>query len=411
MTDDAPRTLTIQQALQIALAAQREGNHERAASIHAQILTQDPDNGDALHLGGTLEIDRGNLDEAERKLRRAVDLHPGIAAFKASLARALHRMGRAEEALGYAARALADDPGNQGIREVANHILRVEPTVDLLGPPRPLRAMHARPAPPPVSEDCLVIGLATGYPAAALRPFVDSLRAHYQGPVHLFVDDDAEIRAFLSARGVAASLAEAGGAHPVISRFAAYRGLVETLTPRTRVLLTDVSDVIFQGNPFAFSVNEAAGGPGFIAVLEDASQSLGTCPWNSEWLRAHFGTRMLDRLARGRISCIGTIFGDRNGLREYLNQFLLLAASLPVPGVYGLDTAIHNVILHHATVSTPAALENGWPVATVQHMPESAIVVKDTEIQLADGRRPLVVHQYNRRGPMLALVAERYGGP
>jgi len=409
MTDDAPKTLTVQQALQIALTAQREGHREQAAAIHARILAQDPDNGDALHLSGTLEIDRGNLVEAERLLRRAVELHPDIAPFKASLARALHRLGHAEEALGYVGRALAEEPANQGIREVASHILRNEPAIDLLRPPSPLQRVHARPA--PASEDCLVVGLATGYPAAALRPFVLSLREHYQGPVHLFVDDNAETLAFLSAHGVSTSLAQdAGATHPVISRFASYRALVESLAPRTRVLLTDVSDVIFQGNPFAFSAGEASGDPGFIAVLEDGSQSLGSCPWNSAWLRAHFGTRMLERLAKGRISCIGTIFGDRDGLREYLSQFCLLAATLPVPGDYGLDTAIHNVLLHHGMVRATAVLENGWPVATVQHMSESAIVVKDTEIQLADGRRPLIVHQYNRRAPMLAHVAGCYGG-
>ncbi len=411
MTDDGSKTLTIEQALRIALAAQREGRVEQAASIHAQILARDPENGDALHLLGTLEIDRGNLAEAERLLRRVVACYPSVSAFRASLAKALHRLGRADEAIGHAAQALAGDPGNPGIREVANQILRVEPSLELLRLPSSIQPVEARPAPAP--DDSLVLGLATGYRTAALKPFVRSLREHYQGPVHLIVDNDAETLAFLAGHDISTGLAKDRAAHPVINRFAEYRDFIETIDEGTRILLTDVSDVVFQGNPFAFSVrgNGRAGAePGFIAVLEDVSQSLGSCPWNSDWLRVHFGTRMLQRLGDRRISCIGTIFGDRDGLLDYLNRFCLLAASLPVPGVYGLDTAIHNVLLHHEMTRESVALENGWPVATVQHMTESAIAVRGEKIRLEDERLPLVVHQYNRRAAMLAHVERRHAG-
>lgn len=402
MTDDGSTTLTLEQALRLAVEAHRGGQRDRAAAIYGQILAQAPDNGDALHLLGLLEMDRGRDDEAERLLRRAVELNPETPAFKASLGKALYLAGRTEEGLVHASRALADDPRNPGIREVAYRLLRPEPSLELLRLPGPLEPVQATAA--PAAEKRMVIGLATGYPAAALLPFVLSLRAHYDGPVHLIVDRDDETAAFLDAQRIDWSLATPGTAHPVLRRFALYRDLIASVDGQTRLLLTDVSDVIFQGDPFGFSCDAP-----LACVLEDASMTLGTCPWNSDWLRTDFGNAMLDRLSDRRISCIGTIFGYRDALAHYLTQFCLMAASLPVPGIYGLDTAIHNVLLHHGTVAGMIALENGWPVATVQHMAEHSIVVDDDGIRLADHRHPLVVHQYNRRAAMIALVERRYG--
>lgn len=401
MTDNGSVSLTVGQALRIAADAQRDGRGEKAASIYIQILATDPDNGDALHLLGVLEADAGRLGKAEPLLRRAVEKFPEIPAFKASLARVLHGLGRAEEAIGHAASALATAPTDRGVREVVSRILRIEPSIDMLRLPPPLEPTRAEPATP--VGDTLVVGVATGYPAAALRPFVCSLREHYHGPAHLFVDETAEITALLKQQNIDWSAMTTGAAHPVIHRFGLYRDLIEGLGDGTRVLLTDVADVIFQGNPFAFSAEAP-----LVGVLEDASMTLGACPWNKDWISRHFGNDMLERLAERRISCIGTILGNRAGLIDYLTQFCLLAGSLPVDGVYGLDTAIHNVLVHHQTISGTRVLENGWPIATVQHMPEPSIRVVDKAIVLADGRRPLMVHQYNRRGSMIEMVERRY---
>ena len=404
MTESRSATLTIARALRIASNAQRDGQSGKAAAIYAQILASDPDNGDALHLMGHIEIDRARPDMAEPLLRRAAEKHPEIAAFKASLGKALHRLGRTDEAIGQAALALASSPNDPGIREVVNHVMRIEPTVDLLrlpDIPDPIRAEPAAVG----TRKTLVIGIATGYPAAALRPFVLSLREHYGGPVHLVVDETAEIAALLDGHGIDWSPMTAGASHPVIHRFKLYRDLVESVDDGTRILLTDVFDVVFQGNPFEFS----PAGP-VVAVLEDATTTIGACPWNSDWMRTHFGPRMLERLADHQTSCAGTLLGDRAGLIDYLTQFCLLAGTLPVDGVYGLDMAIHGVLIHHQTVAGTMLLEHGWPIATVQPMPESSIGVVNGKIVLSDGRCPLVVHQYNRRAPMIELVRRYYGG-
>jgi hypothetical protein len=401
MMDNGPVSLTVARALRVAATAQREGQAEKARGIYTQILANDPDNGDALHLMGLLTFDQEGPEAAEPLLRRAAEKHPNIPAFKASLGKALHYLGRTEEAIHHAATALAAAPGNSTIRAIANAITRVEPSLELLRLPEPIEPIQAEPE--AAALETLVIGVATGYPAAALRPFVLSLREHYAGPVHLFVDETDEIAALLASHAIDWSPITAGNTHPVIHRFSLYRDLIEGVGPGARIMLTDVADVIFQGDPFAFSVKSPV-----VCVLEDASMSIGTCPWNREWMATHFGQNMLKRLSAHRISCVGTLLGGRAGLIDYLTQFCLLAGSLPVDGVYGLDTAIHNVLLHHRTVAGTTALENGWPIATVQHMSEPSIGVEDGGIVLADGRSPLVVHQYNRRAPMIDLVNRSY---
>jgi hypothetical protein len=403
MTDKGPVNLTIPQALNLAATAQRDGQGEKARAIYNQVLASDPDNGDALHLMGLLELDGGHPGKAEPHLRKAFENFPDVPAFRSSFGRVLHDLGHIAEGIGHAAAALAAAPDNVGIREVANRLLRVEPSVDMLRLYPALEPLQVKPARPEV--DALVIGVATGYAAAALRPFVRSLREHYQGAVHLFVDETPEIIALLNDYRIDWSLMTAGDTHPVIHRFALYRDFIGDLAGAPRILLTDVSDVIFQGDPFSISAQAP-----LVGVLEDASMTIGSCPWNSDWVRTHFGTKMLNRLADRRISCIGTILGDRAGLLDYLTQFCLLAGSLPVNGIYGLDTAIHNVLIHHRTITGAAVLENGWPIATVQHMPESSIDVADEKIVLGDGRCPLIVHQYNRRARMIDMVNRRYAG-
>ena len=48
------------------------------------------------------------------------------------------------------------------------------------------------------ATDDLILGYATGYDAADVAPFVRSLRAVFDGPVVLVVDQDPDLLAFLA---------------------------------------------------------------------------------------------------------------------------------------------------------------------------------------------------------------------
>jgi cytochrome c-type biogenesis protein CcmH/NrfG len=71
----------------------------------------------ALHL-----MHRGALGIAESQFRRAVWLNPYEPAFKAHLAECLYRRHDYAEARDWAAKALDQDPGNAGCRELLSMI-------------------------------------------------------------------------------------------------------------------------------------------------------------------------------------------------------------------------------------------------------------------------------------------------
>ena len=106
--------------------------------------------------------------------------------------------------------------------------------------------------PAPRRHPRAVMGFATGYPAAALEPFVRSLRDRFDGEIILAVDDNPDIRAFLDAYQVTAVTPvqpPEWSPHPVMERFAAYDAWIRSRPWLTQVLLTDVRDVIFRATP------------------------------------------------------------------------------------------------------------------------------------------------------------------
>ncbi len=95
----------------LATAALRQGEPERAAPRFRELLDRHADFAPGHHnLGRCLE-ELGRLDEAAASYRRAVDADPGLTSARNSLALALERQGRADEALAEYRVALAYEPG------------------------------------------------------------------------------------------------------------------------------------------------------------------------------------------------------------------------------------------------------------------------------------------------------------
>ena len=82
---------------------------------------------------------------------------------------------------------------------------------------------------PSAATGDLILGYATGYDAADVAPFVRSLRAVFNGPVVLVVDQNPELLAFLAENRIEAVPPEAAGVwspHAVVARFAAFDRLL-----------------------------------------------------------------------------------------------------------------------------------------------------------------------------------------
>jgi len=82
--------------LRLAIAAHQAGQLPEAERIYRQILADFPDNPDALHLLGVIAFQRGQLGDAESRIRAAIAVDSSVALYHANLGRVLKAAGRAE---------------------------------------------------------------------------------------------------------------------------------------------------------------------------------------------------------------------------------------------------------------------------------------------------------------------------
>lgn len=76
-------------------------------------------------------------------------------------------------------------------------------------------------------------------------------------------------------------------------------------------------DVIFQSNPFDFTLANASSGAlstHVIFAAEDDWVSIGSEHWNSMWIRDCYGNDVLQQLKHYTISCAGTTIGPLPGV-------------------------------------------------------------------------------------------------
>ncbi len=253
----------------------------------------------------------------------------------------------------------------------------------------------------------MVLGYATGYGPAELEPFVRSLRAAFAGPAALVVDERKDVRAFLEAHDVEAMTASPAGAwrpHPVVARFSAYAAILEARPDVRSVIITDVRDVIFQGDPF----REPADGLEFFIENEDAV--LAGHAFNMKHLRALAGEALTDRIKGGACICVGVVAGPRVSVIQFCRLLLMLCAipRSPVGGAFGADQAACNLIAHLGLM--PSRLQGNYGrVATIGLTPADRLLIRDGRILNPDGGWSPVVHQYDRVGRLADHVADRWG--
>ena len=325
--------------------------------------------------------------------------------------------------------------------------------------------------PPPLRP--VVLGLAVNYGWEHVRVFVVSLRdvAGYAGDVTLFTSRglDATTRAKLDRYRVGRVAVDVGR-FPYFADAAdadAYAGALadDARAPRvphtsarhrlyyaflrvnargyTHALLSDVRDVVFQGDPFGWiSAAEARRARVWFAQ-EDVTYSLGACPINSRYLEP-YAERWPGGVPAGvlerNISCAGTVLGSVGVLVEYLGAMRehvrALAPHAGFQAVASYDQGVHNAVVYaHAwsCASCARALENNiGPVRTLAYelhlryrtlcgtelragsvncaAPLRELVRVDADgaaLLNADGAAPPIVHQYDREPQLVALVERR----
>jgi predicted O-linked N-acetylglucosamine transferase (SPINDLY family) len=102
--------MTLQQQLESGLSHHQAGRLAEAERIYRQIISQQPDHADALHLLGVLSGQEGRLDAAVEFMRRAIAICSTNAFYYSNLGNALADMGQFDEAIAACRQAIRLQP-------------------------------------------------------------------------------------------------------------------------------------------------------------------------------------------------------------------------------------------------------------------------------------------------------------
>ena len=167
------------------------------------------------------------------------------------------------------------------------------------------------------------------------------------------------------------------------------------------VLISDVRDVMFQGDPFEGGLGDAV-----HVAMENPTIPIGECPWTGPWVVKAYGEEALGELRNKPMSCSGTTMGPIPLMINYL-RLMLSEIQIMRSGDAYLDQAAHNVLIHRDGIGPVRRLENfHGPILTVGSEPAFQLN-QANELVNADGSAIAIVHQYDRHPQLARLVAAR----
>jgi hypothetical protein len=166
----------------------------------------------------------------------------------------------------------------------------------------------------------------------------------------------------------------------------------------SKVLLTDVRDVVFQRDPFDFDMDNA-----LYVAMESRSRKIADCQYNSAWIRNGYGKDVMLEMAPHIISCAGTTIGPMVRVKAYLE--ILLQEIMTLRDAYNCaDQAVHNRLLQQGRIAPVIQLYNeDSPILTIGAEPDFTL---DAAGFVLDGKgtRPAIVHQYDRHPSLIGAM-------
>lgn len=256
-----------------------------------------------------------------------------------------------------------------------------------------------------------IIGTGFLYKIEDLLPFVESWKKYChdthlillvepecpQEKVSYLKESGVDIRYFTAARFIPSAIHN--------TRYFKYLDiLLENQDKFDRVFLTDVRDVVFQGDVFA-EISE----PGLHCFMEDKDW---TCDerFNKQILTLNYGKTIAAEFKDKRIICSGTTLGDTKDIIKYIIALMNqrdLKRMMEVGGIPD-EQACHNFIFHNNMLPHKKQ-ENGCGVATIcLTSPDKIKILPDTRVSFYDNLVPAVVHQWDRHQNLVDLYKRIY---
>lgn len=187
-------------------------------------------------------------------------------------------------------------------------------------------------------------------------------------------------------------------------RYFQYRDyLDQTDREYSRILLTDVRDVIFQHDPF-----DAPWSDGLNCALEDTRMTIGDCPHNSHWIRGHLGENALAAIAHKPISCSGTTVGDLPAITDYLRRMITsLETFEPGKRMAGYDQGVHNHLIHTGQIPNMTLHDNTGPILTLGYVKGEPAMDDNGFVLNSAGQQSHIVHQYDRKPTLFKAIRQQ----
>ncbi|MEQ9443514.1 MAG: hypothetical protein RIG62_31030 [Cyclobacteriaceae bacterium] len=187
--------------------------------------------------------------------------------------------------------------------------------------------------------------------------------------------------------------------HPKTIRYIMYLAFLKARKESYKnVMLSDVRDVIFQKDPFDFSIDGK-----IYSFLEDKSQKIKDNYYNALWLKEAFGQDTLDRIGENYIVCSGITIGDYHPMVEYLEK--LTHYIIYVVKDRGCkDQGIHNYLIYTNQIKNIKLItDDEGAVSTITtHKPASSVMLNDEKNVINKHHQIInIVHQYDRHWQLL----------
>ncbi len=251
----------------------------------------------------------------------------------------------------------------------------------------------------PAALKDLVLGLAIGYSADQLRPFVLSLKeTDFAGDLVLIIsksETDPDSISQLEEWGAKLVYYEGWRFMPMVIHCTRYSKYFEFLSQNKYdyILLTDTRDVIFQSDPMAIDKSKE-----LYFFAEDENATIGSCLSNSQWLKSAFGTKTFANHYNKTIYCGGTTMGNYSGIMRYLMATMEIIGMANPAALFapGIDQSFHNVIIHERVIHDFHLMANQKHIATMCYIAKDGVRMgPDGTIENTDGTVSPIIHQYD----------------
>jgi hypothetical protein len=244
----------------------------------------------------------------------------------------------------------------------------------------------------------LVLGAAFGYDIEKVKPFVLSLRRHYDGIVVFVVDNVSDsLASFYEEHNIYTYVPDSpvNRGYGNVDRFRYYLDCLENFEDVDNVMLSDIRDVIFQSNPFAEY-------PKHDIELFAEPEVFGKCSHNGPWYNGLYGAEQLDKIKDEHVLCAGTTLGKFDTIVQYITILIEEIVKLEDAGkAHGTcDQAVHNHIVYTGRFADYRINQNGEGLVSTMHHSKTLTFDRQGRMLNNDGNPTPVVHQYDRCGPM-----------